>query len=197
VTTISGIAKTIRNLMTTPAMESTSESLLAAGKGILAADESYPTIKKRFAPIDLGSTEESRRNYRDMLFTTPGLNEFISGVILFDETMRQKTNDGVPMPEALAKQGIIPGIKVDMGAVAFAHFADEKVIAEATILCLLRVVPAAVPGIVFLSGGQSDEAATQRLNAIRRVNYVPWKLSFSFGRALQAPSLKIAKSDRG
>jgi fructose-bisphosphate aldolase class I len=108
-------------------MESTSESLLAAGKGILAADESYPTIKKRFAAIDLASTEESRRNYRDMLFTTPGLNEFISGVILFDETLRQKTNDGVPMPEALAKQGIIPGIKVDMGAAAFAHFADEKV----------------------------------------------------------------------
>ena len=74
--------------MTIPAMESTSESLLAAGKGILAADESYPTLKKRFAAIDLASTEESRRNYRDMLFTTPGLNEFISGVILFDETLQ-------------------------------------------------------------------------------------------------------------
>ena len=252
-----------------------------------------------------------------MLFTTPGLDEFISGVILFDETLRQKTKDGVLMPEALTKQGMLPGIKVDKGAVALANFANEKItqgldglrerlkeyrelgacftkwravitigehiptrtcieanaealaafaalsqeaglvpivepevlmdgdhsigrceevttgtlnsvfaalferrvvleqmllktgmvlsgkdcpqqadvaeVADATIRCLLRSVPAAVLGVVFLSGGQSDEAATQRLNAICRVSDIPWKLSFSFGRALQAPALKIWK----
>ena len=298
-------------------MESTIDALLAAGKGILAADESSPTIKKRFADINVPSTEESRRSYREMLFTTRGLDEFISGVILFDETLRQKTTNGVLMPETLAEQGMLPGIKVDKGTVALAQFADEKItqgldglrerlkeyrelgacftkwravitigehiptrtcieanaealamfaalsqeaelvpmvepevlidgnhsigrceevttvtlnsvfaalfehrvaleqmllktgmvlsgkdcsqkadvqeVAEATIRCLLRSVPAAVPGIVFLSGGQSDEAATQRLNAICRVSEVPWKLSFSFGRALQAPALKIWK----
>jgi len=301
-------------------MKSTIEGLLVRGKGILAADESSPTIAKRFADINLASTEESRRSYRELLFTTGGLNEFISGVILFDETLRQKTSDGVLMPEVLARQGIIPGIKVDEGAVALAKFAGEKItqgldglrerlkeygqlgarftkwraviaiggsiptqtcieanakalamfaalsqeaglvpivepevlmdgdhsidrceevttvtlnkvfdalfrhrvvleetllktgmvlsgkdcsqqadlpqVAEATIRCLRRSVPAAVPGIVFLSGGQSDEAATQRLNAICALSDVPWKLSFSFGRALQAPALKIWQGSR-
>ena len=298
----------------TSTMNSTIEALLARGKGILAADESSPTIAKRFADINVASTEESRRSYRELLFTTRGLNEFISGVILFDETLRQKTRDGVLMPELLAQQGIIPGIKVDKGAVALARLPGEKItqgldglrerlkeyrelgaaftkwraviaigdriptqtcieanswtlaafaalsqeaglvpivepevlmdgnhsidrceeittvtlnsvfdalvghrvvleqvilktgmvvsgkdcpqqadlheVAEATIRCLRRSVPAAVPGIVFLSGGQSDEAATRRLNAICGVRDVPWKLSFSFGRALQAPALK-------
>ena len=301
-------------------MESTIEGLLARGKGILAADESSPTIAKRFGDIDLESTEESRRSYRELLFTTRGLNEFISGVILFDETLHQKTRDGVLMPEVLAQQGIIPGIKVDKGAVALAKFAGEKItqgldglrerlneyrklgarftkwraviaigesiptqtcieanaktlarfaalsqeaglvpmvepevlmdgdhsigrceevttltlnsvfdalvkhrvtpehtllktgmvlsgkdcsqqanlaqVSEATIRCLRRSVPAAVPGIVFLSGGQSDKAATQRLNAICAVSDVPWKLSFSFGRALQARALKIWKGSQ-
>jgi fructose-bisphosphate aldolase class I len=301
-------------------MESTIGGLLVRGKGILAADESAPTIAKRFADISVASTEESRRSYRELLFTTRGLNEFISGVILFEETLHQKTRDGVLMSEVLAKQGIIPGIKVDKGAVALAGFAGEKVtqgldglrerlkeyrelgarftkwraviaigdgiptqtcidanastlarfaalsqeaglvpivepevlmdgdhsiarceavttatlhgvfdalfkhrvaleqtllktgmvlsgkdcseqadlaqVAEATIRCLRRSVPAALPGIVFLSGGQSDEAATQRLNAICAVSGVPWKLSFSFGRALQAPSLKVWKGSR-
>lgn len=301
-------------------MESTIEELLVEGKGILAADESSPTIAKRFADINLESTQETRRSYRELLFTTRGLNEFISGVILFDETLRQKTRDGALMPEVLAQQGIIPGIKVDKGAVAFAAFAGEKItqgldglrdrlkeyrrlgarftkwraviaigngiptrtcieanakmlgmfaalsqeaglvpivepevlmdgdhsigrceelttltlnsvfdalvkhrvtpeqtllktgmvlsgkdcsqqanlaqVTEATIRCLRRSVPAAVPGIVFLSGGQSDEAATQRLNAICAVSDIPWKLSFSFGRALQAPALKIWKGSR-
>jgi len=296
-------------------MKSTIEGLLVRGKGILAADESSPTIAKRFADINLASTEESRRSYRELLFTTDGLNEFISGVILFDETLRQKTSEGVLMAEVLTRQGIIPGIKVDRGAVALAKFAGEKItqgldglrerlkeygqlgarftkwraviaiggsiptetcieananalamfaalsqeaglvpivepevlmdgdhsidrceevttvtlnkvfdalfrhrvvleqtllktgmvlsgkdcsqqadlgqVAEATIRCLRRSVPAAVPGIVFLSGGQSDVAATQRLNAICAVSDVPWKLSFSFGRALQAAALKI------
>jgi fructose-bisphosphate aldolase class I len=303
--------------MTSPALESTIEALLVGGKGILAADESSPTIAKRFADINLASTEESRRTYRELLFTTDGLNEFISGVILFDETLRQKTKGGVLMPEVLAQQGIIPGIKVDKGAVALANFAGEKItqgldglrerlkeyrelgarftkwraviaiadriptqtcieanartlamfaalsqeaelvpivepevlmdgdhsidrceevttvtlnsvfnalfehrvaleqvllktgivlsgkdcsqqadlaqVADATNRCLRRSVPAAVPGIVFLSGGQSDEAATQRLNTICAASDIPWKLSFSFGRALQAPALNIWK----
>jgi len=306
--------------MTAPAMESTIEALLVRGKGILAADESSPTIAKRFAEINLPSTEESRQRYREILFTTRGLDEFISGVILFDETLRQKTRDGVLMPRTLAEQGMLPGIKVDKGAVALSNFADEKItqgldglrerlkeyrelgarftkwraviaiadriptqtcieanartlavfaalsqeaglvpmvepevlmdgdhsigrceevttvtlnsvfaalfehrvvleqmllktgmvlsgkdcsqqadaaeVAEATIRCLLRSVPVAVPGIVFLSGGQSDKAATQRLNAICRVSDAPWKLSFSFGRALQAPALKIWKGSQ-
>jgi fructose-bisphosphate aldolase class I len=107
-------------------LESTAQTLLAAGKGILAADESFPTIGKRFKALDIPSTEESRRTYREMLFATPGLSDFISGVILFDETIRQQTTAGIPMPEMLAKQGIIPGVKVDKGTVALPNFAGEK-----------------------------------------------------------------------
>jgi fructose-bisphosphate aldolase class I len=295
-------------------MESTVAALLSPGKGILAADESFPTIGKRFKALNISSTEQSRRLYREMLFTTPELNEFISGVILFEETLLQRTHDNVPMPEMLAKQGIIPGIKVDKGTVALANFANEKItqgldglrerliehresgarftkwravitigadipthtcikanahalaqfaalsqeaglvpivepevlmdgnhaiarceevtietlqavfaalfnhrvvleqmllktgmvlsgaecpeqaddeiVAQTTLRCLHRVVPAAVPGIVFLSGGQSDQAATQHLKAICRAGNFPWKLSFSFGRALQSPAMK-------
>ena len=298
-------------------MESTVQALLATGKGLLAADESFPTIGKRFKEFAIPSTPENHRDYREMLFTTPKLNEFISGVILFDETIRQKTRNGIPMPEPLTKLGIIPGIKVDEGTIALANFAGEKitqgldglrerlieyrglgarftkwraviaigehiptracleanaaalalfaglsqeaglvpivepevltdgshtiarcedvttdtlrrvfdaladhrvvleqillktgmvlsgaecpeqadvaVVAEMTLRCLRRTVPAAVPGIVFLSGGQSDEAATQRLNAICRAGNAPWKLSFSYGRALQTPALTIWK----
>lgn len=303
--------------MTASAMESTVQTLLASGKGILAADESLPTIGKRFKELGIPSTEEKHRDYREMLFTTPGLSEFISGVILFDETIRQKTKDGVSMPEVLTKQGIIPGIKVDKGTVALANFPGEKIteglddlrdrlieyrkfgarfakwraviaigehiptctsieanattlalfaglsqeaglvpivepevlmdgdhsiarceevttatlksvfdalfdhrvvleqmllktgmvlsgaecpeqadvaaVAEITLRCLRRAVPVAVPGIVFLSGGQTDEAATERLNAICRPGNAPWRLTFSFGRALQAPALKLWK----
>jgi fructose-bisphosphate aldolase class I len=303
--------------MATTTLESTVQALLASGKGILAADESFPTIEKRFKRLNIAATEENRRSYRELLITTAGLNEFISGVILFDETIRQRTKDGVLMPEVLTKQGIIPGIKVDKGTIALANFAGEKitqgldglrerlieyrelgarftkwraviaiggqipsraciaanaralalfatlsqeaglvpivepevlmngshpiarcedvttitlknvfdalfdhrvvleqmllktgmvlsgaecpeqagveVIAETTRHCLRRTVPAAVPGIVFLSGGQSDEIATQRLNAICRVGGAPWRLSFSFGRALQSPALEIWK----
>jgi fructose-bisphosphate aldolase, class I len=300
--------------MKTTSLESTVQALLAPGKGILAADESLPTIGKRFKEFGIPSTEENHRAYRDMLFAAPGLNEFISGVILFDETIRQRTNRGARMPEALAALGIVPGIKVDAGAVPLALFPGEEItqgldglrqrleeyralgarftkwravikvgdrlptrtsleanatalalfaalsqeaglvpivepevlmdgshtiarceevtaetlgrvfdalarhrvalesmllksgmvlsgedcpeqaeaaaIAEATVRCFLRTVPAAVPGIVFLSGGQGDEAATKRLNAICAKGGVPWKLTFSFGRALQAPALK-------
>jgi fructose-bisphosphate aldolase class I len=302
--------------MANSTLESTVAALLTAGKGILAADESFPTIGKRFAALDIPSTEENRKAYRELLFTTPGLNKYISGVILFDETIRQKTG-AVSFAEALAQQAIVPGIKVDKGTIALANFAGEKItegldglrerldeyrklgarftkwraviaigksiptrqcieenadtlarfaalsqeaglvpivepevlmdgkhtlarceevtgttlecvfgalfehqvalehmllktgmvvsgakcldqagvsaVAEATIRCLRRAVPAAVPGIVFLSGGQSDVAATERLNAICATGGVPWTLSFSFGRALQDAALKTWK----
>ncbi|MCI0744840.1 MAG: fructose-bisphosphate aldolase class I, partial [Verrucomicrobia subdivision 3 bacterium] len=279
----------------------------------LAADESLPTIEKRFKSIGVESTEPNRRAYRNLLFSTRGLGEFISGVILFDETLRQKSDDGTAFRELLQKQGVIPGIKVDKGAKPLAGFRGDKItegldglrdrfaeygklgaqfskwravfavgpqipsrtciesnaealgrfaalsqeaglvpivepevlmdgdhalerhmevteavlecvfdalwrhkvrfeamllkpnmvlpgkesparagdeeIADATRACMLRHVPAAVPGIVFLSGGQSDVEATERLNAINRRGKAPWELSFSFGRALQAPAL--------
>lgn len=294
-------------------MAATIKAILASGKGILAADESTPSIKKRFESIHLESTEETRESYREMLFTAPGINEFISGVILFDETLRQKMKNGIPMPDELARQGIIPGIKVDEGAVALAAFPGEKItqgldrlrerlaeyvelgarftkwravitigneiptraciganarvlavfaalcqeaglvpivepevlmdgnhtigrceevityvlntvfealvehrvvleqmllktgmvlsgkgsieqagdpqIAEATIRCLRRTVPAAVPGVVFLSGGQCEVEATERLNELCKVK-LPWTLTFSYGRALQDSALK-------
>lgn len=97
-------------------MESTVAAILASGKGILAADESLPTIEKRFKALDISCTEENRRAYRDLLVTTPGLHEFISGVILFDETIRQKSSAGVAIPVFLKQQNIVPGIKVDWGA---------------------------------------------------------------------------------
>ena len=300
--------------MTNSPLAKTIRELLTPGKGILAADESSPTIAKRFADINLTSTEESRRDYREMLFTTPGLNTFISGVILYDETLRQNLKDGTPMREALAGLGIVPGIKVDAGAVPLANFKDEKItqgldglrerlaeyrdlgahftkwravitigseqptttclisnaqalaqfaalsqevglvpivepevlmegnhtidrceevitrtlqevfaalvqhrvvlenmilkssmvlsgtgcseqadlatVVQATLRCFRRTVPAAVPGIVFLSGGQGEVKATERLNALGQVHDLPWKLTFSYGRALQAPSIK-------
>lgn len=301
--------------MNTRAMEATAMELVAPGKGILAADESGGTIEKRFKSVGVTSTEETRRTYREMLFTTSGLGAFISGVILYDETIRQKAADGASFVDVLARQGIIPGIKVDKGAKALAGFPGEKVTegldglrdrlseyaqlgarftkwrallpiggniptrtsveanvhalarfaalsqeaglvpmvepevlmdgehtmdrhyevtalalrrlfhelnehrvhleglllkvnmvisgttcphqagvveaAQATLRCMQRSVPAAVPGIVFLSGGQSDVRATEHLDAINRANseHAPWQLSFSFGRALQAPAL--------
>ncbi|MBI5042025.1 MAG: fructose-bisphosphate aldolase class I [Gammaproteobacteria bacterium] len=296
-------------------METTVKALTAPGKGILAADESTGTIEKRFKGVDAPCTEDTRREYREMLFTTPGLGEFISGVILFEETLGQKNAAGVPLPQLLAEQGIIPGIKVDKGTVALPGFPGEKVtqgldglaerlveykksgarfakwramlaigagipslqgiaanaealaryaaicqeqglvpivepevlmdgdhaietcarvteevlhtvfhalhrhrvvlefmllkpnmvlpglacprqatpeaVAEATLACLRRTVPAAVPGIHFLSGGQQDEIATANLNAMNtRLGNTPWQLSFSYARALQAPALK-------
>jgi len=108
-------------------LESTVAALLTSGKGILAADESFPTIGKRFAALNIPSTEENRRSYRELLFTTPGLSDFISGVILFDETIRQKDSKGAPMTKLLTAQGIVPGIKVDKGTVPFANFANEKI----------------------------------------------------------------------
>ena len=295
-------------------LETTAKELVAEGKGILAADESSGTIKKRLDSIGVESTEDNRRGYRELLFTTEGVEEFISGVILYDETIRQSASDGTPFPKLLADRGIIPGIKVDMGAKplagapgetvtegldglrerldeyrelgarftkwravlsigpgiptdyciwtnahALARYAalsqeaglvpivepevlmdgdhtietsyhvtvktqravftelfdqrveregmllkpnmvlsgyecpdqaDDDAVAELTIKCLANEVPAAVPGIVFLSGGQSDEDATRRLNVMNARGPHPWELSFSYGRALQAPALK-------
>jgi fructose-bisphosphate aldolase, class I len=305
--------------MTTENLESIARKLVAPGKGILAADESSGTIEKRLKSINVPSTEENRRAYRDVLFTTAGAGEFISGVILFDETIRQKTRDGRTFVQVLEEQGIIPGIKVDKGAKPMANFPGEKItegldglrerlteyrqlgarfakwravigigekiptrtciasnaaalaryaalcqeaelvpivepevlmdgahtierhfnvtqqtleivfhalyehrvvleamllkpnmvlsgkdcpqqasvqeVAQATLHCMKRVVPAAVPGLVFLSGGQSDVQATEHLNAMNHLGRVPWQLSFSFGRALQAPVLKAWKGD--
>jgi fructose-bisphosphate aldolase class I len=295
-------------------MEATAQALVAPGKGILAADESMPTIAKRFKPLGIDNTEANRRAYRQMLFGAPGIEEAISGVILYDETLRQKADDGSPFPEFLAKRGIIPGIKVDNGAKplagcpgetitegldglrerlaeyvslgarfakwravisigagiptrtcletnahALARYAalcqeagvvpivepevlmdgdhtiercyevtvatqkdlfealyrqrvvlagtllkpnmivsgtkcpqqaDVETVATMTLRCLETCVPPAVPGVVFLSGGQSDEAATAHLNAMNQRGPHAWELSYSYGRALQAPALK-------
>ncbi len=300
-------------------LEATARALVAPGKGILAADESTGTIKKRFDTIHLESTPETRRAYRELLFTTDGVEEFISGVILYDETIRQQARDGTPLPQVLSRRGIIPGIKVDKGAKDLAGFPGEKVtegldglrerlaeyrdlgarfakwravidigdgiptrtcimanahalaryaalcqeaglvpivepevlmdgshdiercaevteatlravfgelyearvylegtllkpnmviagkkcprqastqeVAEATVRILRRAVPAAVPGIVFLSGGQSPVQATENLNAMNAMGSHPWELSFSYGRALQEPVLQAWRGD--
>jgi len=295
-------------------LETTARAMVAKGKGILAIDESAPTIEKRFKTINLASTEENRRAYRDLLITAPGSAEFVSGMILYDETMRQSTSKGVPFPKALSDQGIMPGIKVDKGTKALAGHPGEVVtegldglrerlaeykqlgakfakwravitigkgiptsacikvnthalaryaalcqevgivpmvepevlmdadntidtcydvtantlkklfseldkqgvaiehtilkvnmvvsgklcpvqagvaeVAEKTVKCLRANVPANLPGIVFLSGGQSAELATIHLNAMNATYpSLPWPLSFSYGRALQAPCL--------
>jgi fructose-bisphosphate aldolase, class I len=291
-------------------LDEIAKALVAPGKGILAADESGGTIKKRFDAIGVESTEENRRAYRDLLFTAEGAEEWISGVILFDETIRQTSADGTPFPKLLERKGIIPGIKVDQGAkplanatgetitegldklrerfeeyralgarfakwrgvysigggrpseyavwtnahalaryaalaqeaglvpivepevlmdgthtiaeayhvtsrvqhAVFTELRDQRVelegmllkpnmvltgydcpeqadvaaVAEQTLRCLRHHVPVAVPGIVFLSGGQSDETATEHLNALNALGPQPWELSFSYGRALQA-----------
>jgi fructose-bisphosphate aldolase class I len=290
------------------------KAMVAKNKGILAADESSGTITKRFSSIKIESTEENRRAYREMLFTAPGVAECISGVILYDETIRQKTKDGTPFPEYLAKKGVIPGIKVDTGAKPLALFKGETItegldglrerfveyyklgarfakwravidigegipssfaieanaqalaryaalcqendivpivepevlmdgahtierceevtsnvlqtvfdqlfehrivlegmvlkpnmvisgkkapkragpeeVAEATLRVLKRHVPSAVPGIAFLSGGQSSEEATLHLSLMNKAGPLPWSLTFSYGRALQDDALK-------
>ncbi len=295
-------------------LETTARAMVAKGRGILAADESGGTIKKRFDAIKLESTEEARRSYREMLFTTPGIAEHISGVILYDETLRQKARDGTPFPALLARLGIVPGIKVDMGAKPLPGFAGETItegldglrerlaeyhkfgarfakwravidigagvptafaveanahalaryaalcqeagivpivepevlmdgdhtlarceevtdavlqatfgqlfahrvhlegmilkpnmvisgkkcanratpqeVATATARCLKRHVPAAVPGIAFLSGGQSEAEATLHLDLINRIGGLPWALTFSYGRALQESAIR-------
>ncbi|MEX2151559.1 MAG: class I fructose-bisphosphate aldolase [Steroidobacteraceae bacterium] len=301
--------------MDTHELDTNAAAMVAPGKGILAADESTGTIKKRFDKIRLESTFESRRAYRDLLFTAPGSEQHISGVILYDETLRQQTAGGQPFPALLASRGILPGIKVDAGAKPLAGFPGETVtegldglrerlaeyhglgarfakwravidvgagiptpfalaanahalaryaalcqeasivpivepevlmdgdhtlarceevtdatleavfdalfrhrvrlegmvlkpnmviagkqcpvqapaqqVAEATVRCLKRRVPSAVPGIAFLSGGQSEAEATLHLSLMNRADGLPWQLSFSYGRALQQSTLDV------
>ena len=304
--------------MNSDELKSVARAIVVGQKGILAADESGPTIKKRFDAIKVESTEESRRRYRELLFTTEGIESTIGGVILYDETLRQSARDGTPFAELLSNRGIFSGIKVDQGSKTLALHPGEKVtegldglrerlaeykqlgakfakwravieidereiptrygiranahalaryaalcqevgivpivepevlmdgahdiarcevvtsqvlqavfaeleahcvllegmllkpnmviagmkcalqasvqqVAEATMRCLTRYVPAAVPGIVFLSGGQSAEIATEHLNAMNALGPHPWQVSFSYGRALQAPVLAAWK----
>jgi fructose-bisphosphate aldolase class I len=300
--------------MNTAELAATAHAMVAKHRGILAADESTSTILKRFSTIKLESTEESRRAYREMLFTTPGASEFISGVILYDETIRQKTKDGIPFPTYLSQHNMVPGIKVDTGAKPLAAFPGETItegldglgarlaeyyqlgarfakwravidigagipsgyaidanaaalaryaalcqeasivpivepevlmdgdhpierceevtnvvlervfaqlfaarivlecmvlkpnmviagkksakksspeqVAEATLRTLKRHVPASVPGIAFLSGGQSPAEATLHLSLMNAAGPLPWALTFSYGRALQDNALK-------
>lgn len=297
----------------------TARELVAEGKGILAADESSGTIKRRLDSINVPSTEENRRAYREILFTTPGVEAFVSGIILYDETLRQSAQDGTVFPQLLTQRGIIPGIKVDKGTVALPGFPGETItegldglrgrlaeyytlgarftkwravitidagiptdycleanahalaryaalsqeaglvpivepevlmdgahtiercaevsaatlqrvfaqlhahhvllegmllkpsmvlsgkscpqqasvdeVAQATLRCFRREIPAAVPGIVFLSGGQSAQKATEHLNAMNALGEYPWQLSFSYGRALQDPVLEAWRGD--
>jgi fructose-bisphosphate aldolase class I len=299
----------------------TAAAMVAKGKGILAADESSGTCEIRFKSINTACTEESRRSYRGLLFTTPGMEHFISGVILYDETIRQKTSDAALFPDYLASKGVLPGIKVDTGAKSLALCPGEKVtegldglrerlaayfklgarfakwravitigdaipshaclyanahalaryaalcqeasivpmiepevlldgdhtierceevseatlratyaalaahnvsfehtilkasmvvsgktcarqagvdeVAERTVRVLKRTVPAAQPGVVFLSGGQSDVAATAHLNAMALMKGLPWPLTFSYSRALQNPALNAWKGQSG
>ncbi|MHB8295250.1 MAG: class I fructose-bisphosphate aldolase [Acidimicrobiales bacterium] len=300
-------------------LRATAKALVADGRGILAADESNSTISKRFAAIGVTSSEDARRSYRDVLFTTPGLSEWISGAILYDETIRQRSSDGRGFPELLSQSGMIPGIKVDTGAKklalhpgelvtegldglrervgeyrglgarfakwravitvgddlpsgaclranahALARYAalcqegglvpivepevlmdgahslqrsyevhvrtlervfeelrgqdvalegmllkasmvvagkdhpdqaQPKEVAELSIRCYTETVPAAVPGIVLLSGGQSDVLATVHLNEMNKLGPLPWTVSFSYGRALQDAALKAWAGD--
>lgn len=300
--------------MTTHDLAATAKALVAPGRGILAADESTSTIGKRFKGINVENTEENRRLYRELMLTAKGAGQYVSGAILYDETLRQKNSAGVPLPAAMQKDGVLPGIKVDTGAKPLAGFPGETVtegldglrerlaeyrglgarftkwravitigpgiptpacidvnahalaryaalvqeaglvpivepevlmdgdhtiercevvtettlrhvfatlhrlgvvlehmllkpnmviagkdcrvqasvqqVAEATVRCLRRAVPAAVPGIVFLSGGQSPALATEHLNAMNAMGQHPWPLSFSYGRALQDEALK-------
>ena len=297
----------------------TAQAMVAPGKGIIAIDESTATIGKRFAAVRVQNNEKNRRAYREMLLTTPNLGEFISGAILYDETLRQATCGGKPFVDVMHEAGILPGIKVDTGARDLASFPGEKVtegldglrerlkeyaslgarfakwravitigehmptdtciranahalaryaalcqeqelvpivepevlmdgnhdietcfsvteatqralfdalyehhvllqgtilkasmvlpgktcpdqasvedVAHATLTCLESAVPAILPGIVFLSGGQSDEAATAHLNAMNRVGGAPWPLSFSYGRGMQQAALKLWAED--
>jgi fructose-bisphosphate aldolase class I len=299
--------------MTTESLHAAAAAMVAPGKGVLAADESSPTISKRFAALGIPSTLELRRQYREALFTAPGVDSYVSGVILYDETLRQATADGTPFPELLSSRGILPGIKVDTGAKAMAGAPGETItegldglrervaeyyelgarfakwravitigdglptrnalvanahalaryaalcqegglvpivepevlmdgdhdlarcdavthdalnsvfaalrlqnvdlqgmvlkpsmvisgnkgpgssvqeVAEATVRCLLDCVPASVPGIAFLSGGQASQVATEHLDAMNRMGPHPWTLTFSYGRALQDDALR-------
>ena len=181
-------------------LRTTAEAMVAPGKGILAMDESAPTCQKRFDALGIPSTLEMRREYRTMFVTTPELGTYIGGAILFDETLRDNTMDGRSFVEVLEKQGIIPGVDLQgivlkpsmviSGSKCSSRAGIEEV-AQETLRCLLSAVPPAVPGIAFLSGGQSDDEATLHLNAINNLaDSLPWSVTFSYGRALQAAAMK-------
>src|SRR5258706_445487 len=187
--------------MDTKLLTETARAMVAPGKGLLAADESAGTAKKRFDTVNVESTEENRRAYREMLFTTPGLPEYVSGVILFDETLKQKTKDGVNFAEYLKKNGIIPGIKVDAGAHDMALHPGEKV-SEGLDKLAERMQEYFKMGARFakwravITIGEGiptqaclDENATAHLDAMNRIG-APWPLTFSYSRALQAVALK-------
>ena len=301
-------------------LKATAQAMMAPGQGVLAADESTGTITKRFEKVGIESTEETRRDYREMLLTAPDIGKYISGVILYDETIRQKSSDGKPFPEMIRDNDIIPGIKVDTGAKPLALTENEKVtegldglreriaeyvemgarfakwravitigegipslyciranahalaryaalcqegglvpivepetmidgdhtiercfevtdltlhevfaalheqrvrfdemilkpnmvisgkdcpeqaspeqVAEMTIRCMKRNVPAAVPGVAFLSGGQTPEQATANLNAMNQLGGVPWRLTYSYARALQQAAMDAWKGEK-
>jgi fructose-bisphosphate aldolase class 1 len=166
--------------MNTRELTDTARALAADDKGLLAMDESNPTCNKRFAELGIPQTEQALRAYRELIVTTPGLGWAISGAILYDETIRQ----------GMMLEGLI--LKPNMVSACPKQESVEEV-ADATVRCLLRSVPAAVPGIAFLSGGESAELASARLNALnaRFNSLMPWALAFSFARAIQQPALEI------
>ncbi len=165
-----------------PPLVGAANALVAADKGLLALDESIPTCNKRFTRLGIAQTEHNRRAYRKLIVTTRGLCASITGVILCDETIRQHATDGQAFATVLVNAGIVPGIKVDLGAQPLAAHPGEKVTEGLD-----------VAGIVFLSGGQSGDLATARLNAINAAGRppLPWPVAFSYGRAIQQPAVSI------
>jgi fructose-bisphosphate aldolase class I len=169
-------------------LERTAQTLVADGKGILAADETIPTLTRRFDTLGIKSTEQSRRTYREMLFTSPGTAEFISGVIMYD-VLHAVFHALFEQDVALEGMLLKPNMVVAGKACSRQPVVEE--VAAATLRCLRRHVPAAVCGIVFLSGGQDARQATAHLNAINQLSGPkPWKITFSYGRALQDPALE-------
>lgn len=172
--------------MTTQALLDAAEEPFAGDRGILAMDESIVTCDRRFAAAGIEQETESRRAYRELLVTTPRLAESIRGAILYDETIRQRTQRVTLEAVILKPNMVLPGS-------GCAERLSAEEVADATLACLLGAVPAALPGIAFISGGQAGELASARLNAmnLRSRACVPWALGFSFGRAIQQPALEI------
>ena len=160
--------------------------IISNGKGILAADESNGTMTKRLKAVNVNSTPENRLLFREILFTSESMQDCIGGVILYDETINQTTSSGKSIPELISASGAVPGIKVDTGA---------KELAKLNIKCLKDSVPSEVPGIAFLSGGQSEIEATENLNLINKYNDTSFIMTYSYGRARQQSALKFWSQD--
>src|SRR5947199_349634 len=187
-------------------LEATARAILAGGRGILAADESTGTMSKRLEAEGIESTEETRRRFRELMFTTEGIEQCIGGVILYDETIMNGTHSIERSYEVthetlhevfrqLHRQRVaLEGMLLKTNMVVTGYDADQRAsvdeVAERTLRCLCQTVPAAVPGIVFLSGGQSDFSSSAHLNAMSKVKGLPWVISFSYARALQGMTLK-------